>query len=217
MRIARELHDVVAHHLALANAQATTAAHLSRSDPEQAHEMLDALSRTTSAALRELKATVGLLRQEADGDDLVPAPGLGRLPDLVAACATAGLDVTVTVDGSPRALPPGLDLTAYRIVQEALTNVTKHAATRTAHVRLAYTAHDLALTVTDDGAPSPSTSTAPAADTSRPDHGFGLLGLRERAHSAGGTFHAGHRPEGGFEVACTLPLDHHDENESVTT
>ncbi|WP_030801963.1 hypothetical protein, partial [Streptomyces sp. NRRL F-3273] len=102
-----------------------------RTDPEQAYAILDKLSGTTAAALRELKSTVGLLRQESDaeaGDGLAPAPGLGQLPDLVAACATAGLHVSVTEDGEPRPLPPGLDLTAYRIVQEALTNVTKHAA-----------------------------------------------------------------------------------------
>ncbi|MFC8224637.1 sensor histidine kinase [Streptomyces sp. NPDC057287] len=205
MRIARELHDVVAHHLALANAQAGTAAHLARTAPDQAYEILGKLSGTTAAALRELKATVGLLRQDTDADDgLAPAPGLEQLPDLVAACAAAGLDVTVAVEGEPRPLTPGLGLTAYRIVQEALTNVTKHAATRTAWVRLAYTPRSLAVTVTDDAA-------APA-DRPAPGRGFGLLGMSERALAAGGTFHAGPRPEGGFEVACTLPLDSHDES-----
>ncbi|MFF6809326.1 sensor histidine kinase [Streptomyces sp. NPDC012403] len=208
MRIARELHDVVAHHLALANAQAGTAAHLARADPEKAYEILDKLSGTTAAALRELKATVGLLRQDTDTDDgLAPAPGLAQLPGLVAACATAGLDVTVTEEGRARPLAPGLDLTAYRIVQEALTNVTKHAATRTARVRLAHTPRFLTLTITNDTAgPVPRPGPGPASG-----HGFGLLGMRERALAAGGTFRAGPRPEGGFEVACTLPLHGHDE------
>ncbi|MFD6275373.1 sensor histidine kinase [Streptomyces sp. NPDC060209] len=207
MRIARELHDVVAHHLALANAQAGTAAHLARADPEKAYEILGKLSETTAAALRELKSTVGLLRQDTDTDDgLAPAPGLDRLPDLVAACATAGLDVTVAVEGQPQPLPPGLDLTAYRIIQEALTNVTKHAASRTARVRLAYDPHLLRLTVTDAG------GALPQADRPGPGHGFGLLGMRERAVATGGTFRAGPRPGGGFEVACTLPLDSHDES-----
>ncbi|MFD7704374.1 sensor histidine kinase [Streptomyces caelestis] len=208
MRIARELHDVVAHHLALANAQAGTAAHLARADPEKAYEILDRLSGTTAAALRELKATVGLLRQDTDADDeLAPAPGLAQLPGLVAACATAGLDVTVTEEGRPRPLAPGLDLTAYRIVQEALTNVTKHAGTRTARVRLAHTPHFLTLTITNDTAgPASRPGSGPVSG-----HGFGLLGMRERALAAGGTFRAGPRPEGGFEVACTLPLHGHDE------
>ncbi|WVO35991.1 histidine kinase [Streptomyces sp. FXJ1.172] len=204
MRIARELHDVVAHHLTLADAQAATAAHLARTHPGQALDMIGMLPQTTSAALRELKATVGLLRQDTDsdtGDGLAPAPGLRDLPGLVDACATAGLAVTVTVDGKPRGLTPVLDLTAYRIVQEALTNVSKHAVTPTARVRLAYTPHHLTVTVTNDTGPRrPATSGALKG-------GFGLVSMRERATAVGGTFHAGHRPRGGFEVDCTLPLD----------
>ncbi|MFJ2239052.1 sensor histidine kinase [Streptomyces sp. NPDC087859] len=203
MRIARELHDVVAHHLTLADAQAGTAAHLARTHPEQALDILARLPETTAAALRELKAAVGLLRQDNDTSDLTPAPGLDRLPDLVDACSMVGLEVTVTVEGQRRPLPPVLDLTAYRIVQEALTNVTKHAATRTAQVRLAYTPHYLTLTVTNDT--TPDRPVAPGTTGG----GFGLLGMRERAAAAGGTFHAGRRPHGGFEVACTLPLHHH--------
>ncbi|MGW2384109.1 sensor histidine kinase [Streptomyces sp. NPDC001658] len=201
MRIARELHDVVAHHLTLADAQAATAKHLARTHPDQALGILDKLPETTAAALRELKATVGLLREDTDSaDELAPAPGLDRLADLVDSCATAGLDVTVTVEGPRRPLTPVLDLTAYRIIQEALTNVTKHAATRTARLRLAYTPRYLTLTVTNDTAAGrPSTTPGPGS-------GFGLLTMRERAASAGGTFHAGHRPQGGFQVACSLPL-----------
>jgi signal transduction histidine kinase len=215
MRIARELHDVVAHHLTLADAQAATAAHLAHSRPEQAFDILARLPETTAAALRELKATVGLLRQDDDSSDLAPAPGLGRLPDLVDMCATVGLEVTVTVEGQRRPLPPVLDLTAYRIVQEALTNVTKHAATRTAEVRLVYTAHHLTLAVSNDtGADRPVAPTTSGG-------GFGLLGMRERAAAVGGTCHAGPRAQGGFEVACALPIhgpdrtdgfDHTDES-----
>ncbi|MEU9350555.1 sensor histidine kinase [Streptomyces griseoloalbus] len=206
MRIARELHDVVAHHLALANAQAGTAAHLARSRPDQAIAMIEKLPEVTASALRELKATVGLLRQETDSQELAPAPGLDQLPQLVETCASAGLDVSVSTEGQPQALTPGLDLTAYRIVQEALTNVTKHAATPSARVRLDYTAHYLTLTITNEGGSPPS-----AAAASR---GFGLLGMRERALSAGGTFHAGPRPGGGFEVACALPLPSSEESTS---
>ncbi|GAA2325233.1 sensor histidine kinase [Streptomyces kunmingensis] len=206
MRIARELHDVVAHHLTLADAQAGTAAHLARTHPAQALEIVATLPRTTSAALRELKATVGLLRQDGDpSDDLAPAPGLDGLPGLVDACAAAGLTVTVTVDGTERPLTPVLGLTAYRIVQEALTNVSKHAATRTARVRLAYTQHYLTLTVVND-----ATYDGASAATS-PGDGFGLLTMRERALAVGGTFRAARRPQGGFEVACSLPLDNRDE------
>ncbi|MGW6007409.1 ATP-binding protein [Streptomyces sp. NPDC055210] len=202
MRIARELHDVVAHHLTLASAQAGTAAHLSRTHPEQAFQIIDQLAETTAAALDELKAAVGLLRQDTDdGDDLAPAPGLGQLPHLVEACAAAGLEVTVTIEGPARPLAPGVDLTCYRIIQEALTNVTKHAATHAARVRLAYTPHRLTLTVTNDAAPG-----RPAPPPPGSARGFGLLGMRERATAAGGTFHAGPRPQGGFEVSCAVPL-----------
>jgi signal transduction histidine kinase len=201
MRIARELHDVVAHHLALANAQAGTALHLYHSHPAQTFEMLTALSETTAAALRELKATVGVLRQDAAPDpesDRAPAPGLAQLPDLTESCATAGVDVTVTVSGDRQPLSPATDLTAFRIVQEALTNVTKHACTGRADVRLAYLPHALTLTVTND-----------APDFGRPvltGRGFGLIGMRERAQSVGGTLVVGPRPGGKFQVSCTLPL-----------
>ncbi|MGW0839106.1 sensor histidine kinase [Streptomyces sp. NPDC002787] len=200
MRIARDLHDVVAHHLALANAQAGTAAHLTRTDPEQAHRILTDLTGTTSSALRELKATVGVLRQPDDPEaPLAPTPGLAQLPELMTACESAGLTVTVTTEGDPGQLDPGVDLTAYRIVQEALTNVRKHAAVDAAHIRLAYEESHLTITVTDDGTPRPR-------GTPETGRGFGLIGMRERAHSVGGCLSAGHRPEGGFEVTTDLPL-----------
>ncbi|WP_328748898.1 sensor histidine kinase [Streptomyces sp. NBC_00285] len=199
MRIARELHDVVAHHLALANAQAGTAEHLALVNPRQTKEILHDLTGTTSSALRELKATLGLLRQTGDeGAPLEPAPGLARLPELVSSCASAGIEVTVTTKGEPQPLSPGVDLTAFRIVQEALTNVTKHAATQTAHVGFAYASNRLLITVTDEGPP-----TAPAPE---PRKGFGLMGMRERAESVGGELRAGPRPQGGFEVSTALPL-----------
>ncbi|MDN0200514.1 sensor histidine kinase [Streptomyces sp. S.PNR 29] len=213
MRIARELHDVVAHHLALANAQAGTAAHLARSSPAQAQKILDDLTGTTSSALRELKATVGVLRRPNDPDaaSLEPSPGLGRLPELVSACESAGLKVTVTTEGEPRPLSPGVDLTAFRIVQEALTNVTKHAAAQTAHIRLAYSGNRLTISVTDNGS-----ATAAATPPPGPDRGFGLMGMRERAQSVGGCLSAGHRPEGGFEVTTALPLHSHAPEEGTT-
>ncbi|MFJ6668037.1 sensor histidine kinase [Streptomyces sp. NPDC091383] len=201
VRIARELHDVVAHHMALANAQAGTAAHLALSNPEQTRKILVGLTDTTSSALRELKATLGLLRQTDDppGDSsLSPLPGLAQLPDLVEMCASAGLEVTVTTEGVPEPLSPGVDLTAYRIVQEALTNVAKHATAKTARVHLAHTGSRLSISVANDGPPRLRTPR---------DGGFGLLGMRERARSVGGDLTAGPRPrDGGYEVSATLPL-----------
>jgi len=214
IRIARELHDVVAHHLALANAQAGTAEHLVRSHPDQAEKILADLTSTTSAALRELKATVGLLRQADDPDaPLEPVPGLALLPDLTAAFETAGLTVTVGTEGIPRPLSPGVDLTAYRIVQEALTNVTKHATTTEAHVRLAYSQDRLTITVTDSGGDPPAAApagTAAPASAGVPGRGFGLIGMRERVLSVGGRLQAGRRPEGGFNVTAELPLHPED-------
>ncbi|GGN10562.1 sensor histidine kinase [Streptomyces fuscichromogenes] len=200
MRIARELHDVVAHHMAVANAQAGTARHLIPIRPEQALKLLDELTVTTSAALIELRATVGVLRQSGDPDaeSLEPAPGLDRLPELVSTCASAGLDVVLTTEGEPRPLSPGVDLTAYRIIQEALTNVTKHGAGRGADVRLTYARSRLLISVTNDG--------TAAAVPEAVGGGFGLMGMRERAHSVGGDLRAGPRPDGGFEVTTALPL-----------
>ncbi|QXJ25134.1 sensor histidine kinase [Actinomadura graeca] len=199
VRIARELHDVVAHHMALANAQAGTAAHLLRTRPEQAARILDELTSTTASALRELQATVGLLRRSDDPQDpLEPSPGLARLDDLVSDFGSAGLRATITVDGERRPLSPGVDLAAFRIVQEALTNVAKHAGADTADVTLTYKADTLTLTISDDGGTVPR----PPA----PGGGFGLIGMRERAQSAGGRLRAGRRPGGGFAVTADLPI-----------
>ncbi|MFC6021628.1 sensor histidine kinase [Plantactinospora solaniradicis] len=201
VRIARELHDVVAHYLALANAQAGTAAYLAGTRPDQTNRILTELTTTTSAALRELKTTVGLLRHPHDtASPLEPAPGLDQLPELVAAFATAGLHVNVLVEGEDQPLSPGVDLTAYRIVQEALTNVTKHAATTTASVRLTYHEDRLTITIANN-------DSGPAASTlAKPGVGYGLLGMRERAHTAGGQFRAQPHPDGGFTVTTELPI-----------
>ncbi|MEU8991062.1 sensor histidine kinase [Streptomyces sp. NPDC048558] len=222
MRIARELHDVVAHHLALANAQAGTAAHLVLTSPQQSQKILTDLTGTTSSALRELKATLGLLRQNGDPDSapLEPSPGLARLPELVSACASAGVTVTVTTTGEPQPLSPGVDLTAFRIVQEALTNVTKHATTEAATVGLSYSDSRLLITVVNDG--PAAAGAGPAAAGAGPAfgagalHGFGVMGMRERAHSIGGELRAGPRPDGGFEVTTALPLQPYGAGERAT-
>ncbi|QIB47923.1 sensor histidine kinase [Streptomyces aureoverticillatus] len=206
VRIARELHDLVAHQITLANAQATVAAHLFDTRPEQTRKSLKELVETTSDALDDLRATVGLLRQSEDtesGDMAAPAepaPGLSRLPTLLTSFRRAGLEVSVHEEGTARPLPPGVDLTAYRIVQEALTNVTKHAGTGSARVRLVWDRDHVTLTVADDGRGAGART---AAD--RPP-GYGLIGMRERATALGGHLSAGRRPEGGFLVSARLPL-----------
>jgi signal transduction histidine kinase len=197
LRIARDLHDVVAHHLAVANAQAGTAAHLLAKRPEQARELLAGLSGSTSAALRELKATVGLLRNP--GDDPAgtrPTPGLDRLPDLIEACRAAGIDVRVLRDGTPRRLPPLVELTAFRIVQEALTNVTKHAVRPVVTISLAYGEDTFSAHVVNTSArPGPAGT-----------GGFGLIGMRERALAVGGSVRAGPAGHDRYEVSLTVPL-----------
>ncbi|MDT0341477.1 sensor histidine kinase [Streptomyces litchfieldiae] len=201
MRIARDLHDVVAHHITLVHAQASVATLFFDSRPEEARESLDRLTENTSSALDELRATVGLLRQSGDpGAPLDPPPGLAELPALAESFGPAGLAVSVSVcaNGPARPLSPGADLTAYRIVQEALTNVAKHAGTGAARVDLAYGHDRLTITVTDDGRQA-----AGAAD--RPP-GYGLIGMRERAAAVGGRLSAGPRREGGYLVTAELPL-----------
>ncbi|MEW1718289.1 sensor histidine kinase [Streptomyces sp. NPDC093109] len=212
MRIARELHDIVAHHLAVANAQAGTAAHLVHTHPDRSGQILADLAVTTSSALRELRTTLGLLRQAGESEaPLAPSPGLGQLPGLTAAFTAAGLVVTVTTEGEVRPLSPGVDLTAYRIVQEALTNVTRHTAAVAAQVRLAYSHHRLTITVSDNGGAPPGRVPArvpgrvPARVPAR-GGGFGLIGIEERARSVGGSLEVGPRPEGGFRVTTALPI-----------
>lgn len=199
VRIARELHDLVAHQVTLAHAQAMVATRLFDSRREDARASLHDVVATTSHALDDLRATVGLLRQpeDADGPD-EPAPGLARLPALVESFRRAGLEVVVQEDGAPRPLPPGLDLTAYRIVQEALTNVSKHAGTGAARVGLSWQRDLLLVTVADDGR---GVGAAAGGST-----GFGLIGMRERATAVGGRLTAGRRPDGGFLVSTELPL-----------
>lgn len=200
MRIARDLHDVVAHHMAVANAQVGAAAHLLDSDPALTKRILAELQVTTSSVMLDMRDTVGVLRRAvgADGEDLSPAPGLAQLPDLVRTVAAGGLAVDVQVEGRSRELPAGVDLTAYRIIQEALTNATKYASSATAVVRLGYDRTRLTIGVTN-------------ATTEQPDElseaaGFGVVGMRERAESVGGTLRVGRGAGGVFEVVTSLPI-----------
>ncbi|MFD9596711.1 sensor histidine kinase [Kitasatospora sp. NPDC059973] len=209
IRIARDLHDVVAHHIALANAQAGIAVHLMDTHPAEAREMLSHLTDATGSALQELRATVGLLRRADDPEaPLEPAPGLGQLPDLINSFESAGLPVRLAVEGEPRPLSPGVDLTAYRIVQESLTNVAKHARGAGADITLAYSGSQVALTVanarpTGNGPAPGRPRLAPAAPGAA---GYGLIGMRERAAAVGGRLRADRRPDDGFLVSAELPL-----------
>ncbi|MFJ9695964.1 histidine kinase [Kitasatospora sp. NPDC101183] len=207
IRIARDLHDVVAHHIALANAQAGIAVHLMDRHPAQAREVLSHITEATGSALQELRATVGLLRRAEEPAPLEPAPGLDQLPELIHSFERAGLPVRLTVEGEARPLSPGVDLTAFRIVQESLTNVAKHARGADAEITLAYSGSRVALSVAN-GRPSPAGRPRPAT-LPRPgpgEGGFGLIGMRERAGAVGGRLSADARPDGGFLVTAELPL-----------
>ena len=198
LRIARELHDVLAHNISLINVQAGVALHLLEERPEQARTALSAIKEASKDALRELRSVLGVLRQVDEEAPRAPAPGLARLDILVSRAEAAGLTVRTEVEGTPRPLPAGLDLAAVRIVQEALTNVARHAGATTAVVRLCYEEQDLTVEVDDDGRGVPSPTTVGT--------GSGIAGMRERAAALGGQLEAGPRPGGGFRVRARLPL-----------
>jgi signal transduction histidine kinase len=196
-RIARELHDVVAHHVSVIAVQAETARLTTPDMPDEGKERLAAIGQTARDSLTELRRLLGVLR--ADGSSEAarsPQPGLGRLAELIDSARTAGTPVRLTLDGDVSPLPPGVDLTAYRIVQEALTNARRHAPGASVDVTLGYEENALRLRVSDDG-PGP-----PAADTS----GHGLLGMQERAAMVGGRLTTGPGDGGGFVVEAELPL-----------
>ncbi|WP_374115618.1 sensor histidine kinase [Streptomyces sp. NK15101] len=196
LRIARELHDVLAHSISVINVQAGVGLALLDSDPEQARTALTTIKAASKEALGEVRQVLDTLRAPGDAPR-APAPGLDRLPELVEQAAAAGLAVTVSTSGAPPALPPGADLAAFRIVQEALTNVVRHSGSRTARVGIGHGSGRLELTVDDDG---------PATGTEAGGSGNGLAGMRERAAALGGTIEAGTRPDGGFRVHAALPL-----------
>ncbi|MEU2334263.1 sensor histidine kinase [Streptomyces sp. NPDC006654] len=207
VRIARELHDVVAHHITLVNAQAGVAHHLMRTDPDRAYQALAHIKDNSRSALDELRATVGLLRQPDDAPDSpVPLPGLDDLDTLVGSLQAGGMPVRIERTGLPRPVAPTTELTAYRIIQEALTNTHKHAGAAQALVALDYGADTLRVTVTDDGRPGRPKG---------PGTGHGLMGMHERAAAIGGSVTTGPRREGGFRVHAELPLtlasDHRSE------
>ncbi|WP_370152658.1 sensor histidine kinase [Streptacidiphilus sp. EB129] len=199
LAIARELHDVLAHSISLINVQAGVALELLDGDPEQARTALTTIKQTSKDALGEVRQVLGTLRAPGRGAPRAPAPGLDRLGELVQQARAAGLQVTLGTDGRPRALPTGVELAAFRIVQEALTNVIRHSSARTAEVRVAYRSTGLTLEVRDPG--PLSVTGGPRAGGS----GSGLTGMRERVAALGGEVTAG--PDGdGFLVHAEIPL-----------
>ncbi|MGW1163757.1 sensor histidine kinase [Streptomyces sp. NPDC002519] len=194
LRIARELHDVLAHSISVINVQAGVGLALLDCDPEQARTALTTIKAASKEALGEVRQVLDTLRAPGDAPR-APAPGLGRLPELVEQAASAGL--AVTVEGTVPGLAPGTDLAAFRIVQEALTNVVRHSGSRRARVRVDTGAGALRLRIDDDG---------PATGTDAGGSGNGLAGMRERAAALGGTVEAGARADGGFRVRAVLPL-----------
>ncbi|AIR97985.1 two component sensor kinase [Streptomyces glaucescens] len=205
LRIARDLHDVVAHHIALVNVQAGVAAHVMDKRPDQAKEALAHVREASRCALGELRATVGLLRQSGDPEaPTEPAPGLDRLDELVATFRNAGLRVEVARTDHGTTLPAAVDLAAYRVIQEALTNVQKHAGTEAkAEVSVVRVGPHIEITVLDDGAGDAPPGDAPAGDGG----GHGLLGMRERVTALRGTLTTGPRYGGGFRVHAILPVE----------
>jgi signal transduction histidine kinase len=202
LRIAREVHDVVGHGLAAINLQAGVALHVVGRRPEQAEVALAAIKRSSKDALEELRRTLAVFRQPdtQDGPQR-PAPGLGQLEALVAAMAEGGLPIQVAVTGERARLPAAVDLAAYRIVQESLTNVARHAGPATATVRVGYQPEAVVLEIADTG-------TGRAAGVARPG-GHGIAGMRERAAAVGGTLQAGPTAEGRFLVRARLPYGEH--------
>jgi signal transduction histidine kinase len=199
--IARELHDVIAHSVSVMVIQAGAAEQLLESNPAQARRSMLAVQELGRSTVGELRRMLGILRDRPEELALNPQPGLAALPRLVRQLGEAGLEVRLHTEGDPGALPPGVDLSAYRIVQEALTNTLRHARPRRsrpahAEVRLDYSADALALEIDDDG------GVASRAD----GKGHGLVGMRERAALYGGTFSAGPLSQGGYRVRARLPL-----------
>lgn len=194
LRIARELHDSLTHQISVIKVQSEVAVHVARRRGEQVSEALLAIQQAGREASRELRATLEALRD----DDTTPPPGLDHLPELVKRFQGTGLETTLTVEGHPRAVPDAVSRTAYRIVQESLTNVTRHASATTASVLIDYRPDGLRVHIDDDG-----------KDTvhSAPTPGLGLLGMRERVSALGGRLRAEPRTAGGFTVQAELPTD----------
>jgi signal transduction histidine kinase len=202
LRLARELHDVVAHAMSVIAVQSGVGAHVATTQPKEARRSLAAIEATSRAALTELRRLLGVLRQEDEPQgDLTPVPGLADLEVLLGEVAKAGLAAKLRVEGTPSPLPAGVDLSAYRIVQEALTNVVKHAGPARAQVTIRYGDQDVTVEVIDDGR-----GAVISVSDGRGSTGHGLIGMRERVAAFNGDLEVGPRPDGGFRVAARLPI-----------
>jgi signal transduction histidine kinase len=201
LRIARELHDAVAHTLSMINVQAGAAAHVARAHPERAVEALEAIRVASKEGLREMRSILNVLRQADEAE----ATGLAMLDDLLATAARAGLPTMLHVEGTPRRLPATVDLAAYRIIQESLTNAVRHAGPAEATVSLAWSDGWLRLLVRDTG--HGAAGNGSFSDVAVPGAGHGLVGMRERAAAVGGTLWAGPSRDGGFAVTAELPTE----------
>jgi signal transduction histidine kinase len=210
-RIARELHDVIAHNLSVMVAQADGGAYAFAATPERSRQALQEIGRTGRQALSEMSSLLGVLRTDPEAAPLTPAPAAAEIDQLVAQAREAGMRVSHTVEGTVQPLPGGLSQSVYRIVQEALTNVRKHAGPgAAAEVTLRYGPDDLLVRVTDDGGAASTPANLPRYTTAHQEPaGHGLAGMRERAAMYGGTVQAGPRPGAGFEVTARLPLASH--------
>jgi signal transduction histidine kinase len=215
-RIARELHDVVAHHVSMMVVQAEAGPVAVEHDPARAAVAFEAIAATGRQALAEMRRLLGMLRgEEEDAPSLAPQPGLAEVPSLVEQVGRAGLQVELVVEGTEAALPPGIDLSAYRIVQEALTNAVRHGGDGRARVVVRYGEHDLELQI-HNGVEPPSAAAGPfrPADSPVGDRqirrsgrpGRGLLGMKERVALFGGELQAGPGPDGGFTVDARIPI-----------
>jgi signal transduction histidine kinase len=219
LRIARELHDVIAHSMSVIAVQSAVGNHVIDTQPQEARHALAAIEATSRSALTEMRRLLGVLRQEGEPvGSLVPAPGLADLSALIAQVEDAGLQVRIRVDGQRGTVPPGVDLSAYRVIQEALTNVIKHAASAPATVTICYREGSVTVEITDEGPATsaipaypasqaaPAAPAAPAASDPPARRGCGIIGMRERVAVFGGEFAAGPRPEGGFGVRARFPI-----------
>jgi signal transduction histidine kinase len=203
LRIARELHDVIAHSMSVIAVQSAVGNHVIDTQPAEARQALAAIEATSRSALTEMRRLLGVLRQEGEPrGSLTPAPGLDDLASLVSQVQDAGLKVWINVDGQRGPVPPGIDLSAYRIVQEALTNVIKHSGSSSANVTIRYRPDSVTVEVTDPGAEAP----AARVPAQRTGSGHGIIGMRERVAVFGGEFTAGPGPDGGFRVRACFPI-----------